>query len=72
MSHTVFMAGAVDNYVEPFAGSLAVLLERPAWHAGITTGAETVNDADAYARLPLTKLVRERPEHGGPAAKVDD
>ena len=24
--------GDVDNYVEPFAGSLAVLLERPAWH----------------------------------------
>ena len=37
--------GDVDNYVEPFAGSLAVLLGRPAWHKG---GAETVNDADAY------------------------
>lgn len=37
--------GDVDNYVEPFAGSLAVLLERPAWHDG---GAETVNDADQY------------------------
>ena len=40
--------GDVDSYVEPFAGSLAVLLERPAWHSGIATGAETVNDADAY------------------------
>jgi len=40
--------GDVDNFVEPFAGSLAVLLERPAAHRGITVGAETVNDADAY------------------------
>lgn len=37
--------GDVDNYVEPFAGSLAVLLERPSWHTGRT---ETVNDADMY------------------------
>jgi hypothetical protein len=35
--------GRVPNYVEPFAGSLAVLLARP--HAPDT---ETVNDADAY------------------------
>ena len=37
--------GDVDNYVEPFAGSLAVLLARPAWHRGRT---ETVNDADMF------------------------
>lgn len=37
--------GDVDNYVEPFAGSLAVLLGRPTGHNGET---ETVNDADAY------------------------
>lgn len=37
--------GDVDNYVEPFAGSLAVLLGRPQTHAGAT---ETVNDADQY------------------------
>jgi len=38
--------GPVENYVEPFAGSLAVLLGRPddRWR----TGSETVNDADAY------------------------
>ena len=36
--------GDVDNYVEPFAGSLAVLLARPDG-AG---KAETANDADAY------------------------
>jgi hypothetical protein len=35
--------GNVDNYVEPFAGSLAVLLGRP--HAPQT---ETVNDMDCY------------------------
>lgn len=47
VAETVWSAiGAVDNYVEPFAGSLAVLLARPddRWR----TGAETVNDADAY------------------------
>jgi DNA adenine methylase len=35
--------GNVHNYVEPFAGSLAVLLKRP--HA---PAIETVNDVDAY------------------------
>ena len=37
--------GDVDNYVEPFAGSLAVLLARPLLHQGLT---ETVNDADCH------------------------
>lgn len=35
----------VDQYIEPFAGSLAVLLGRPGDHAGTC---ETVNDADSY------------------------
>lgn len=35
--------GDVANYVEPFAGSLAVLLARPA-----PPRIETVNDKDAY------------------------
>lgn len=35
--------GNVPNYVEPFAGSLAVLLGRP-----FDVGTETVNDKDAY------------------------
>ena len=35
--------GDVPNYVEPFAGSLAVMLARP--HA---PSIETVNDIDAY------------------------
>lgn len=38
--------GPVDNYVEPFAGSLAALLMRP--DDGWQTGAETVNDADSF------------------------
>lgn len=37
--------GDVALYTEPFAGSLAVLLGRPAWHRGHL---ETVNDADDY------------------------
>jgi hypothetical protein len=37
--------GDVDHYVEPFAGSLAVLLGRPARHR---RKCETVNDADSY------------------------
>lgn len=37
--------GDVDNYVEPFAGSLAVLLGRPSEHRGRV---ETVNDIDHY------------------------
>lgn len=37
--------GDVDQYVEPFAGSLAVLLARPTGHRGTT---ETVNDMDRY------------------------
>ena len=35
--------GNVDNYVEPFAGSLAVLLGRP-----FSPNTETVNDLDCY------------------------
>jgi len=35
--------GDVPNYVEPFAGSLAVLLSRPS-----SPGIETVNDLDCY------------------------
>ncbi len=37
--------GDVDHYVEPFAGSLAVLLGRP-HRANRTYHSETVNDAD--------------------------
>ena len=42
--------GNVDNYVEPFAGSLAVLLARRESHvrADGLWPTETVNDKDAY------------------------
>jgi hypothetical protein len=39
--------GDVGNYVEPFAGSLAVLLARPHWPF-TATRTETINDIDAY------------------------
>ncbi|NVJ13156.1 DNA adenine methylase [Myxococcus sp. AM010] len=43
-AHLVWEAfGNVPNYVEPFAGSLAVLLARPT-----APGVETVNDLDTY------------------------
>lgn len=38
----------VDNYVEPFAGSLACLLRRPAEHFANGYRVETVNDANHY------------------------
>lgn len=37
--------GDVPNYIEPFAGSLAILLNRP---AAFPARVETVNDVDAY------------------------
>ncbi len=41
--------GAVRNYVEPFCGSLAMLLARPATHfEGDTQPIETVNDLNAW------------------------
>lgn len=40
--------GDVDNYVEPFAGSLAVLLRRPDDHFRSGYRVETVNDANHY------------------------
>lgn len=40
--------GDVDNYVEPFAGSLATLLRRPAEHFARGYRVETVNDLNHY------------------------
>lgn len=40
--------GDVPNYVEPFAGSLAVLLSRPHYPFTGNIRTETVNDADCY------------------------
>ena len=49
--------GAVQNYVEPFAGSLAVLLGRPQPFGG----AETVNDADGFI-VNFWRAVATQPE----------
>lgn len=40
--------GDVDNYVEPFAGSLAMLLRRPSEHFAGGYRVETVNDANQF------------------------
>ena len=49
IAHEVWAAlGDCDNYVEPFAGSLACLLERPHDLADGKRRAETVNDADGF------------------------
>lgn len=40
--------GDPDNYIEPFAGSLAVLLNRPEPGLGGMRRKETVNDADGF------------------------
>jgi site-specific DNA-adenine methylase len=48
--------GNVDHYVEPFAGSLAVLLARPT-----DPRTETVNDADMYL-ANFWRALRENPE----------
>lgn len=54
-------AGAqINNYVEPFAGSLAVLLQRPA--ATVKPGIiETVNDFDCYV-ANFWRAIKEDPE----------
>lgn len=47
--------GAVQNYVEPFFGSGAVLLGRPS-----PSGPETVNDLDGYVCVaPETRILRK-------------
>lgn len=50
--------GDVDQYVEPFAGSLATLLMRPAGHTGTV---ETVNDMDSYL-VNFWRAVKHAPE----------
>jgi hypothetical protein len=40
--------GPVDNYVEPFAGSAAMLLAAPDRHPGKPPRIETINDADGF------------------------
>ena len=51
--------GDVDNYVEPFAGSLAVLLGRPHDDVG-KRRASTVNDADGMIANFWRALAHDR------------
>lgn len=53
--------GEVPNYIEPFAGSLAVLLARPEKPAGAASRTETVNDLDGYV-ANFWRAVRADPE----------
>lgn len=73
VAHLVWQAfGDVDNYVEPFAGSLAVLLGRPAEHE---KKVETVNDLDGYL-VNFWRAVKHDPEGvaryaNNPVSEVD-
>ena len=61
VSKTVWGAvGNVDNYVEPFAGSLAVLLGRPE-QVEVTRRVETVNDYDGFI-ANFWRAVKSDPE----------
>lgn len=57
--------GDVQHYVEPFLGSAAVLLARPAWHTGRV---ETVNDRDGFV-ANFWRAVQRDPD--GVAAAAD-
>src|SRR5688572_25122267 len=52
--------GNVVNYVEPFAGSLAVLLGRPEGHLRVPR-VETVNDKDAHI-ANFWRAIQHNPE----------
>lgn len=53
--------GNVDNYCEPFMGSLAVLLRRPAYHFAGGYRVETVNDANHFI-VNAWRAMRNDPE----------
>lgn len=52
------LLGDVSHYVEPFAGSAAVLLRRPAGH---TKKIETINDSDGYI-VNIWRAIQQAPE----------
>ena len=58
--------GDVDHYVEPFAGSMAVLLNRP-HPANRTYHSETVNDADGLL-VNAWRAIQQHPEQTADAA----
>jgi DNA adenine methylase len=53
--------GDVEHYVEPFAGSLAVLLGRPNPEIAVRERSETVNDKDCYL-VNFWRAVRADPD----------
>ena len=64
----------MDNYIEPFAGSLAVMLKRPHWPFEATR-VETVNDKDAFV-VNAWRAMQADPEAvchwaDGPVFEVD-
>jgi DNA adenine methylase len=64
--------GHVNRYIEPFAGSLAVLLARPGERDG---KGEVVNDADGHI-INVWRAIRHAPDEvawwlEGPASKAD-
>jgi len=62
VAHVVWQKfGDVKHYVEPFAGSLAVLLGRPNPEVAIQERAETVNDKDCYL-VNFWRSVKADPE----------
>lgn len=53
--------GNVDNYVEPFMGSMAMLLKRPPAHFDGKAKKETVNDANHYV-VNFARAVKHVPD----------
>lgn len=53
--------GNVDNYIEPFMGTLAVLLRRPSDHFEIGSRVETANDMNHYV-VNFWRAVRSAPD----------
>ncbi|MCP4961624.1 MAG: DNA adenine methylase, partial [Actinomycetia bacterium] len=60
------LLGDCPHYVEPFAGSLAVLLERP-HPANRPYSSETVNDADGLI-VNVWRAIAQHPEQVAEAA----
>jgi hypothetical protein len=68
--------GDPGGYVEPFAGSAAVLLARPGWRAEGWRRVETLNDADGWL-VNVWRAIRLHPDvlnhwlQGWPVTEVD-
>ena len=66
------LLGDPRHYVEPFCGSMAVLLARPSWHRN---RCETVNDADGWLTNTWRSIQQDPRETAyyatGPVSEVD-